>query len=81
MFKSVSVDVSGENGTKKKGPLSLIIILIPVIGVLILIGALTYYIRKTKQEERYLFRAISPELHHSLLPLHYLAVNLLSSLD
>ncbi|KAH1131698.1 hypothetical protein J1N35_003076 [Gossypium stocksii] len=52
LLSQTAVDVNGENGTEKKGRLSLIIILVPVIGVLILIGALTYYIRRIKNKKK-----------------------------
>ncbi|PPR90431.1 hypothetical protein GOBAR_AA30261 [Gossypium barbadense] len=52
LLSQTAVDVNGENGTEKKGRLSLIIILIPVIGILILIGALKYYIRRTKNKKK-----------------------------
>nr|KJB07568.1 hypothetical protein B456_001G030200 [Gossypium raimondii] len=52
LLSQTAVDVNGENGTEKKGRLSLIIILVPVTGVLILIGALTYYIRRTKNKKK-----------------------------
>ncbi|KAA3458020.1 cysteine-rich receptor-like protein kinase 19 [Gossypium australe] len=52
LLSQTAVDVNGENGREKKGRLSLIIILVPVIGVLILIGALTCYIRRTKNKKK-----------------------------